>query len=90
MIAVKEIKIGFVVHTVRHDYMHRGQRPRLMLQTREAGKYVEVQFNDNNSACSDIDNYQFVGKHYKGYWIVDGKATEIKITIKKTTSHEKI
>lgn len=61
-------------YNVRHDYLHRGLNPRLVLEEREAGGYVWLQPN--------VRSGQFeVGKKYDGYWCNNNGHREVKFEV---------
>lgn len=64
-------------YKVKHDYLHRGQNPRLVLEDRIDGHLTSVQFN----SMYEYRNLKLTGKEvFKGYLITD-KATEIEFQI---------
>lgn len=75
------IQIDDIKYHVRHDFLHRGMNPRLVLNAKIKGKYLAVQFDNTTIVQRDIINNDFPGKTYCGYWCDAPVLTEIQIQI---------
>ncbi len=55
------VEVGNKKYSVRHNYLHRGQNPRLVLDNKEYGCYVNIQFESNTENPDE-------NVLYRGYW----------------------
>lgn len=91
------ITINNTDYKVRHNYLHRGINPRLVLEHKEDGGLVWVQFDSTATVQGNINYYKFLislgemndaeqtkAVTYKGYWVtLKNPLTPITITIKE-------
>ena len=70
--AIKTVSINGENIQVRKDLLHRGQVPRLVLDKKENGKFVSIQFN-NSQIC--------VGQSYSCYYCVGSSFREAECYI---------
>lgn len=78
-----EIIINNITYPVRNNYLHRGTNPRLVLNIKEAGGFVWIQFENNQRVVNDLaGNKKYWADSYKGYWCNKDGYTDIDVIIK--------
>lgn len=81
MTVVTEIRVDGFPYKVRHDYLHRGTNPRLVLEEKDKGMHVKVQFDRTALVQQNIENAN-LKPSYDGYWVDrSNKLKPIKVTI---------
>lgn len=83
-------------YAIRSNYLHRGQNPRLVLEHKEDGGFVTIQFDNNDLVVSDMDcmwladisKSVVVGeseqqRSYAGYWVTRKGHKEVRIKFKE-------
>lgn len=69
------IEVENKIYKVRHNYIHRGQSPRLVLEFKELNNFVFIQFDKTPNSLPDINT------EVDGYWCNKTGYREVKIKI---------
>jgi len=77
-----KIETNNILYTVRNNFLHRINNPRLTLNIKEKGNYVWIQFDDKGAVFKDMYGKK-TGILYKGYWCNIGGHRAIEIRIKE-------
>lgn len=63
----RKISADGVIYTVRHDYKHRGENPRLVFEEKIKGIFISLQFDQNNRFEKDVNEGYAEKYSYRGY-----------------------
>lgn len=71
-----QVCVNNVLYSVRHNYLHRGQKPRLVLDHKESGQFVSIHFDIGGTIFS-------LNTDYKAYWVNKQGFSDIQCKIIK-------
>ncbi len=66
-------------YTIRHNHLHRGQNPRLVLNFKDGGRFVFLQFNN---MYFDLKNVE-IDKTYNAWWCSKKGTSDITLKFSK-------